>query len=215
MTLLSLQDLSAATPTTRRLDHVGSFYSRSNRIIISDLDTNEYVNSTNSGSWRVYVERVITEPYSPSASLVLISQRLIGDPSVSKSIAPTWRQSSFKQVVIGSVAVFDEAMFVHANADERERKAFEDGWKYALASDGEGKRVKLVKGGVFCKTGIGDGRYRVDVGVEGGMVNAIQIDFASYTGDEFAARFAKDAAELRGAVPPDAMAAETISNTTP
>jgi hypothetical protein len=205
MTSLSLHNVTATPPTTRRLDHVGSFYSRSCEIVLSDIASTISILNARSGSWHVYVERVIAEPYSPIASLVLLNHRIVGDPLAVNSIAIPWADSGLvKEVTIGSIAVFDETMFVRPDADERERKAFEDGWKYVLASDGERKRVKLVKGGVFCKTGIGDGRYRVDVGVGvGGMVSAIQIDFTTYTGDEFATRFAKDVAELRSAIPPE------------
>jgi hypothetical protein len=205
MTSLSLHNLTHTPHTTRRLDHVGSFYSRSNEIVFSDIASTISLLNARSGSWHVYVERVFAESYAPIISLVLLNHRIVGDPIAVNSVTIPWTDSGLvKEVTIGSIAVFDETCFVHADADERERKAFEDGWMYALDQKGERNRVKVVKGGVFCKTGIGDGRYRVDVGVGvGGMAWAIQIDFTSYTGDYFAERFAKGAADRRDAVPPD------------
>ncbi len=203
MPLIS-HDIYPTSRTTRQLDHVGSFVARSYELIMSsqvDDWSVGRVTKARTGSWHVFVERVIAEPYSPISSLVIISHRLIGDPISVNSITMPWDYSSITiSVENGSIGVFDEEQFVHADVDDKHRRrAFRTSWEAALAKE----RVKVMDGGVVCKTGIGDGAYRVDVVVgEGGWVVGLQVDFASDTSDEWGKKFAKEVAERRGTIVP-------------
>lgn len=185
-------DLYSAIRTTRRLVHVSSLVTHSYRLVISDKLDNEHIKNARTGTWHVLVERVIDEAYSPIAALILLNHRLIGDPIAVNSIKLPWTDSGItKTVDIGSIAIFDEEHFEHAPIE-----AFHLAWDAALAKE----RVKVMDVGVVCKTGIGDGAYRVDTVVgEGGWVVGIQIDFASDTSDEWGKQFTKQVAERRGA----------------
>jgi hypothetical protein len=198
MTSIIIHDCHVGSTSKRLLELAGTFVVRSNQLVISDIVDDDHIDNVRSGNWHAFVERVPTETSGDRiAALVVIHERVIGNPIAVESVEIPWQHSGLvKTVDSGSVSIFDADQFVYADADQPELDVFRDWWSNATEENGVG----VGNGGVVSNAGLGDGGYRVDVARgPSGWVIAVQIDFASDTTNQWAAQFAEDVARRRAA----------------